>query len=100
MFVCVRVCVSTSFLPQRQYAEPVTSGHDERGEKTYVRELEQAVLGGYPLAVGLVERRIRSARGGAVQREDHGRLGGVLVRVIIIVIAGRPVRRGCVVVVA
>lgn len=83
-------------LPQRQHAEFIAPGHDERGQETHVGELEQALLGGYPLAVGLLERRVRPGHGGTVDRVEQGRLSDVLVRVIIVVIAGRSLvrRRG------
>lgn len=86
-------------LPQGQHAELVAPGHDERGQETYVGELEQALLGGYPLARGLVEPRVRAAaaadaRDGAVEREEQRRVRRVVVRVIVIVVAGRAVRRG------
>lgn len=82
------------YLPQGQHAEFVAPGNDEGGQETYVGELEQALLGGYPSAAGLLEPRVRAAGHGAVEREEQGRVGSVVVRVIIIVVAGRPVRRG------
>lgn len=51
------------------------------------------MLGGYPLAVGLLERRVRPTGGGSVEREEQCRLGGVVVRVIVVIIGGRLVRR-------
>lgn len=81
-------------LPQGQHAQLVAPGHDEGGQEAYVGELEQALLGGYPLARGLLETRARAAAGhGAVEREEERRVRGVVVRVVIIVVAGRPVRR-------
>lgn len=81
------------YLPQGQHAELVAPGDDEGGQETNVGELEQGLLGGYPLAVGLVERRVRPTDGGAVERVEQCRVGRVVVRVIVVIVVGRPVRR-------
>jgi len=46
------------------------------------------------MTVGFLELRRLSAGRGAVEREEQRCLGGIIVRVIVIVVAGRPVRRG------
>lgn len=89
------------YRPQRQHAKFVASGHYESGQKTNVGELEQALLRGYPLAVGFLERGVRpagrsgSGNGRAVEREKQSSLSrGVVVPVIIVVITSWPFRRG------
>lgn len=59
-----------------------------------MRDLEQTLLSRYPLAVWLLERCVRPTTGGAVEREEQCCLGDIVIRVIIIVIAGRPIWHG------